>query len=178
MDYYYDWNLSKYLEENLIKVFSRKEIKKHGRECLQQIKELFLMFKEELQIENEKNFAYLFIHSFPVYQELKELNPELRKQDERKILFIYLSARCYADTHVFQLSKDFEGQLQVYYEKIGRFIQPKDTISRNLTYLAFYNTILESQNIGNISSKKDLIKLDPEMRRLVIERNKRKALIH
>ena len=163
-----------YLEEHLEKMFSKKEVKYHKKELLQEVSKLM---KECDFISDSKLLSVLIFDSYLNYKELLNQNSQVRKFYDFSYHKTYIHARycsiyCYSEGSI---ESQLEQELEQYYEKYSKekpVLMPMEHY-RHITKLAFLNEKIERLGI----KKKKLKTLSVDQANLIKEWKLEKALL-
>ena len=176
MKHRYGMTSEEYLDVNLEKVFSPKELKQNRKKLLDDLKALYFNMKEELAAEEDRVLAYLILRSIPVYREIKKLNPEIKDDHRNDYLKVYITSRYYAEKHAHELWNNPEEVVKKCRQIYSCFdsVAINKSACKNLMLLGFYDFKIDEAGIEDKKWKR----LNPDQQSIVRERNKVKALIY
>lgn len=162
-----------YLEEHLEKMFSKKEVKYHKKELLQEVSNLI---KECDFITDHQLLSVLILDSYLNYKELLSQNSQVRQFYDFTYHKTYIHARycslyCYFEGSI---ESQLEQELAQYYAKYGKekpILMPMEHY-KHITKLAFLNEKIERLGI----KKKKWKTLEVDQANLIKEWKLEKAL--
>lgn len=162
-----------YLEEHLEEMFSRKEVKYHKKELLQEVSNLIYECDD---ISDRQLLSFLILDSYLNYKELLKENSNVRNFFDVSYHRVYIHARycsiyCYSGGSI---PEQLKKELEEYYKKYGKekpISMPMEHY-KHITRLAFLNEKIDRFNI----KKKKLKTLEVEQANLIKEWKLEKAL--